>query len=118
PGETKDKTSNIITQSTSTDGSLTWSPWRILLDLGDLKPCEPAVIRSPDGRQLLCLLRENFKHVSLFITSDDEGQTWSEAKPLPEGLYGDRHMPRYAPDGRLVVCFRDTGRASVTKTHF
>lgn len=118
PGETKDKTSNILTQSLSEDGGRTWSPWRVILDLGELKPCEPALVRSPNGKQLLCLIRENVKHVALGMVGDDEGQTWSEAKPLPEGLFGDRHMARYAADGRLVVCFRDTGKASPTKTHF
>jgi hypothetical protein len=118
PGETKDPRSNVVAQSESSDGGLTWSPWRILLDLGDLKPCEPAVVRSPDGGQLLCLLRENHKRIALFMTSDDEGRTWSEAKPLPPGLFGDRHMAQYALDGRLVVCFRDTGQASPTKDHF
>lgn len=118
PGETKDKTSNIIAQSLSTDGGLTWSPWRIVLDLGELKPCEPALVRSPDGKQLLCLLRENATHVAQFMTSDDEGATWSESRRLPAGLFGDRHMPHYAPDGRLVVCFRDTGKSSPTKNHF
>jgi hypothetical protein len=119
PGETKDKKSNIITQSESTDGGLTWSPWRILVDLGDLKPCEPEVVRSPDGKQLLCLIRENVRtEPAHFITSDDEGRTWSAVKPLPEGLFGDRHKAVYAPDGRLVICFRDTGRQSPTKDHF
>jgi flavin-dependent dehydrogenase len=118
PGEAKDTKSNIITQSESTDGGLTWSPWRVLLDLGELKPCEPAIVRSPDGKQLLCLLRENTRRIALFMTSDDEGLTWSAAKPLPAGLFGDRHMPHYAPDGRLVVCFRDTGAGSPTKSHF
>lgn len=119
PGETKDKVSNIVTQSESTDGGLTWSPWRVLVDLGDLKPCEPEVIRSPDRKQLLCLMRENVRtHPAHFITSDDEGRTWSAVKSLPPGLHGDRHKAVYASDGRLVVCFRDTGRASPTKDHF
>ncbi len=118
PGETKDKKSNILTQAISEDGGLTWTPWKIVLDLGDLKPCEPQVVRSPDGKQLLCLIRENEKHIALFMTSDDEGRTWSEAKPLPAGLHGDRHMARYAEDGRLVICFRDTGVKSRTRLHF
>jgi len=118
PGETKDPRSNVVAQSESTDGGMTWSPWRILLDLGDLKPCEPAVVRSPDGGQLLCLLRENHRRIALFMTSNDEGRTWSEAKPLPPGLFGDRHIAQYADDGRLVVCFRDTGQASSTRSHF
>ncbi|MDI1314556.1 FAD-dependent oxidoreductase [Prosthecobacter sp.] len=119
PGETKDLKSNVVTQSESTDGGLTWSPWRVLVDLGDLKPCEPEVLRSPDGKQLLCLIRENIRtHPAHFITSDDEGKSWSAVKALPPGLHGDRHKAVYAPDGRLVVCFRDTGAKSPTKNHF
>ncbi|MBI5817964.1 MAG: FAD-dependent oxidoreductase [Verrucomicrobia bacterium] len=118
PGEAKDKLSNIVAQSLSEDGGLTWTAWRIVLDLGELKPCEPALVRSPDGKQLLCLLRENKERIALYMTSDDEGRTWSKAKPLPAGLHGDRHMARYAADGRLVVCFRDTGKNSPTKNHF
>lgn len=119
PGETKDPKSNVVAQSLSEDGGLTWSPWRIVLDIPELKPCEPWIVRSPDGKQLLCLMRENTRTVgSLFMTSDDEGQTWSAHKTLPPGLHGDRHVARYAPGGRLVVCFRDTGRASPFKNHF
>ena len=119
PGETKDTKSNIVTQSESTDGGLTWSPWRVLVDLGDLKPCEPEVVRSPDGKQLLCMMRENVRsEPAHFITSDDEGKTWSDVKALPQGLHGDRHKAVYAKDGRLVVCFRDMGKSSPTKAHF
>ena len=122
PGETKDPKSNIVTQSESTDGGLTWSPWRVLVDLGDLgdlKPCEPEVLRSPDGKQLLCLIRENVRtEPAHYITSEDEGKTWSEAKALPPGLHGDRHKAVYAPDGRLVIVFRDMGRESPAQTHF
>ena len=119
PGETKDKKSNVVTQSESTDGGLTWSPWRILVDLGVLVPCEPEVVRSPDGKQLLCLMRENIRtEPAHFITSDDEGKTWSEVKALPPGLHGDRHKAVYAKDGRLVIAFRDTGIQSPTRNHF
>lgn len=119
PGETKNKKSNIIAQSESTDGGLTWSAWRIILDLGDLNPCEPAMLRSPDGRQMLCLLRENDRKApGHFMTSDDEGRTWTKDKPLPPGLWGDRHMPHYSADGRLVACFRDMGPDQNTHGHF
>lgn len=119
PGETKDPRSNIIAQSESTDGGFTWTPWRILLDLGDMKPCEPELIRSPDGKQLLCLLRENVRtEPARYLVSDDEARTWSEHRALPPGLHGDRHKHVYLPDGRLVIVFRDMGRTSPTKTHF
>lgn len=120
PGETKEARSNVIAQSTSSDGGLTWTPWRVILDLPGLKPCEPWIVRSPNGRQLLVLLRENQQRVAQYISSDDEGRTWSAARPLPPGLFGDRHVARYAPDGRLVAVFRDTGGAygSPTSTHF
>jgi 2-polyprenyl-6-methoxyphenol hydroxylase-like FAD-dependent oxidoreductase len=119
PGETREPRSNIITQSESTDGGLTWSPWRILLDLGDMKPCEPELVRSPDGKQLLCLIRENVRtEPARYMTSDDEGRTWSEHRALPPGLHGDRHKHIYLPDGRLVIAFRDMGKDSPTRNHF
>lgn len=110
--------SNVVAQSISDDGGFTWSKWRIVLNLPGLQPCEPELVRSPSGKQLLCLMRENVKHVSLYMTSDDEGKNWSLAHPLPAGLFGDRHQAAYAPDGRLVVVFRDTGKKSSTKGHF
>ena len=118
PGEKKEDRSNVVVQSLSTDGGLTWSPWKVVLDLPGLKPCEPCLVRSPDGRELLCLIRENVKRVALMMTSTDEGRTWTPAKPLPAGLHGDRHMAKYLPDGRLVICFRDTGNGSPTRNHF
>ncbi len=118
PGETVEQRSNVLAQAVSTDGGLTWTPWRVIVDLPGLKPCEPLVVRSPDGRQLLCLMRENQQRVALFMTSTDEGRTWSATRPLPPGLFGDRHQASYAADGRLVVVMRDTGPGSPTSTHF
>ena len=64
-------------------------------------------------------MRENIRtEPAHFITSDDEGKTWSPVKSLPPGLHGDRHKAVYAKDGRLVVCFRDMGKDSPTRTHF
>lgn len=118
PGETKEKRSNVVAQSWSDDGGSSWTPLRIVADLPGLVPCEPAVIRSPDGKQLLCLMRENALRRSLYMTSDDEGRTWSQVKPAPIGLAGDRHVAKYSADGRLVICFRDRAAQSGTVNHF
>lgn len=118
PGEVTEKASNVVAQSHSSDGGKTWSTFRVVADRGGLKLCEPFVIRSPNGRQLLCLMRENVKRTSYYMTSDDEGSTWSQIKPLPIGLAGDRHVAVYAPDGRLVVCFRDRALQSGMYGHF
>ncbi|MDH3710760.1 MAG: glycoside hydrolase, partial [Cyclobacteriaceae bacterium] len=60
------------------------------------------------GNQLAMLLRENSRRDnSQIIFSNDEGQTWSKPKSLPNELTGDRHVLKYAPDGRLLVVFRD-----------
>lgn len=115
----KDEKENLIGQSISTDGGFTWSPWEIVLKIPGLSPSEPGIIRSPDGKQLLCLLRENARKLgALYMTSNDEGKHWSAAKETIPGLYGDRHQPRYAKDGRLVITFRDVGPLSPTKDHF
>lgn len=118
PGETKEKRSNVVTRSYSSDGGFTWSSWEIVLDSTGFKPCEPELIRSPDGKELLCLLRENQQRRSWYMRSKNEGKTWSAPKLLPETLFGDRHQAKYSRDGRLVIVFRDTGKDSPARNHF
>ncbi|MFQ5810826.1 MAG: exo-alpha-sialidase, partial [Armatimonadota bacterium] len=116
-----DPRSNNIIQSISSDGGLTWSPPTVVLDMPGFQPAEPAIVRSPHGRQLLCLMRENSRKLnSLTMVSDDEGETWSAPQELPAALTGDRHVARYAPDGRLVVAFRDmdVSGLSPSRNHF
>ncbi len=103
-------------QTFSHDGGMTWSVPEKIYANDKIHLCEPGVIRSPDGKQLAALLREN-KRVrnSHVIFSNDEGKTWTEPKELPGSLTGDRHTGRYSPDGRLLVSFRDTTLESPTK---
>lgn len=114
-----DKWSNNIIQSISHDGGLTWTKPRVVLDMPGYKPCEPALVRSPDGSLLVSVLRENSRKLnSLIIRSSDNGETWSEPEELPSALTGDRHVFRYSPDGRLVGVFRDRDKNSSTYGHF
>lgn len=92
----------------SYDGGLTWSYPEPILSRRDMNLCEPGIIRSPNGKQLAVLLRENSRSTnSQIIFSKDEGKTWSDPKPLPNELTGDRHVLKYTPDGRLLAVFRD-----------
>lgn len=103
-------------KTTSVDGGLTWSDPIGITTSAEKQICEPGVVRSPDGTQLACLLRENSRrHNSQIIFSNDEGATWSEPRALPDSLNGDRHVGVYAHDGRLFISFRrhmPTGRQS------
>ena len=102
-------------QVRSEDGGLTWSQPRVLGSDSAIHLCEPGAVRSPDGRTLVLLLRENRRKLnSHFIVSTDEGATWSDPKELPLSLTGDRHTAKYARDGRLVISFRDTAKGSPT----
>ncbi len=92
----------------SNDGGLTWSFPEVITKSREIHICEPGIIRSPDGNQIAVLLRENSRRDnSQVIFSNDEGQTWTNPKPLSNELTGDRHVLKYAPDGRLLVVFRD-----------
>jgi hypothetical protein len=103
-------------QVESRDGGLTWNEPRQIAESSALRLCEPGVVRSPDGRQLALLLREESREQpSQIIFSGDEGRTWSAPRAMPPTLTGDRHTAKYAPDGRLFVSFRDTNRASATQ---
>ena len=100
----------------SKDGGLTWSVPVPIAMLPDASLCEPGALRSPDGKQIAVLLRENSrKYNSFVIFSDDEGLSWTEPKELPAALTGDRHTAKYGPDGRLFISFRDTTHVSPTK---
>ncbi len=97
----------------SRDGGLTWSYPEVIHRSREKHICEPGVIRSPDGNRLAVLLRENSRRDnSQIIFSEDEGETWTVPRPLPNSLTGDRHVLRYAPDGRIVAFFRDVSPSS------
>lgn len=91
----------------SKDGGLTWSYPEAVFQSSEIHLCEPGCIRSPDGKHLAVLLRENARRKnSHVIFSDDEGQSWSTPRELPLSLTGDRHTGKYASDGRLFISFR------------
>lgn len=105
-----------VLSSRSRDGGITWGRPEQVATLPDVQLCEPGAVRSPDGTVLALLLRENSRARNSFVVSSrDEGATWSAPRELPGALTGDRHVARYAPDGRLVISFRDTTRDSPTQ---
>jgi len=106
-GGTRTKSMQLY-QTISKDGGLTWGEPRLLFSSESVHLCEPGVVRSPDGRQLAMLLRENTRtRRSHVMFSNDEAATWSEPRELPLSQTGDRHTAKYAPDGRLFISFRD-----------
>lgn len=97
-----------VYQSRSRDGGVTWSFPETMVSRADMHLCEPGVFRSPDGKSLAMLLRENSrKFNSQVMFSHDEGRTWTLPRALPRTLTGDRHVAKVAPDGRIVVSYRD-----------
>ncbi|HEC02403.1 MAG TPA: exo-alpha-sialidase, partial [Phycisphaerales bacterium] len=114
-GEGK-RTKFQVFKTISSDGGLTWSAPEVIAEHPSAHLCEPGAVRSPDGRQIALLLRENSRtHNSFVIFSNDEAKTWTEPVELPGALTGDRHTCRYAPDGRLFITFRDMTHESPTR---
>ncbi|MDB2525336.1 glycoside hydrolase [Mariniblastus sp.] len=106
PAKNKTRTFDLY-KTFSTDGGLTWSFPKSVYRSSDVHLCEPGCIRSPDGKKLAVLLRENARRKnSHIIFSEDEGKTWSKPRDLPLALTGDRHTGKYGADGRLFVSFR------------
>jgi hypothetical protein len=100
----------------STDGGISWSDPISLNRSEDVHLCEPGLVRSPDGQEIALLLRENRRRRNAHIMfSGDEGRNWLGPDELPGALTGDRHVAKYAPDGRLFVTFRDTALDSPTR---
>jgi hypothetical protein len=106
----------VVYKTLSHDGGLHWDPPLAIASRPDIDLCEPGLLRSPDGKRLVVLLRENRRaQPSHVITSDDEGVTWSTPRPLTLALTGDRHVATYLGDGRLFITFRDMAADSPTK---
>lgn len=105
-----------VFKTLSRDGGLTWGDPEVVTEHPDADLCEPGAIRSPDGRTIALLLRENSRtHNSFVVFSTDEGETWTEPRGVPAALTGDRHTAKYGADGRLFVSFRDMAEGSPTK---
>jgi hypothetical protein len=105
-----------VYKTISVDGGVTWGAPTAIARHPEAHLCEPGIIRSPDGRQLAMLLRENSRKLNSFVAfSNDEGKSWSEPRELPGSLTGDRHQGKYLKDGRLFVSFRDTTHESPTR---
>ncbi|MGC8885820.1 MAG: sialidase family protein [Verrucomicrobiia bacterium] len=98
----------------SYDGGLSWSKPEIIFQSSQIHLCEPGAIRSPDGKEIAVLLRENARRKnSHIIFSTDEGKTFTQPAELPSILTGDRHTAKYAPDGRLLISFRKKSPAKI-----
>ena len=105
-----------VYKTLSFDGGLTWDAPEIIAFDPEVHLCEPGLIRSPDGKQLAVLLRENSRTRNSYIMfSNDEGETWTTPREVPGALTGDRHTGRYVPDGRLFISFRDMAHESPTR---
>ena len=97
----------ILYKVFSEDGGLTWGQPEPVFQSDAVNLCEPGFIRSPDGKEIAVLLRENARvKNSHIIFSRDEGRTWTAPRELPDSLNGDRHTGKYTADGRLFISFR------------
>ena len=104
-----------VWMSVTADGGFTWSPARIVAHAENRNLCEPFALRSPDGKEICLLMREN-RHVSrsMMCFSSDEGRSWSAPEETPWGLSGDRHQGILLPDRRCLLAFRDRAPGSST----
>ncbi len=98
----------------STDGGLSWAKPEAIFQSSEIHLCEPGAVKSPDGKEIAVLLRENSRRKNSHIVfSTDEGKTFTPPQEITSVLTGDRHAAKYAPDGRLLVSFRKKSPAKI-----
>lgn len=110
--EGRDRSPLTVWKSRTKDGGFTWERPEMICDVPGRDPCEPALLRSPDGKELCCLMRSNKgKGRSLMMFSRDEGRSWTPAVDASAGLSGHRHVAARLKDGRYFVAFRSFARS-------
>lgn len=108
-----------VWMSVSADGGFTWGPMVTVAHAEKRNLCEPCCIRSPDGKSLALIMRENrHKGCSMMCFSSDEGKTWTKPVDTAPELTGDRHEAVMLPDGRYVIAFRDQMVGSKTRGQY
>lgn len=121
PERAKDRPSDdqAVWMAVSNDGGRTYGKMRIVMQAEGRNLCEPCCLRSPDGRALVLIAREN-RHTgrSMMAFSRDEGRTWTAPVDTPWALTGDRHEGVLLPDGRYVIAFRDQAVGSPTRGQY
>lgn len=114
-GVTLDAPRFIVFKCLSKDGGLSWSAPVKVAQHAAADLAEPFAIRSPDGKEISLVMRENRRQRgSALCSSKDEGVTWTDAHEIRLAVTGDRHVARYGPDGRLLIAFRDMAGGSPT----
>ena len=97
--------------SLSHDGGLTWEKPFVLAEMDGHSFLLPTLFRSPDGKELCCLVTDcKGKEATAWASfSADEGKTWSELAKTCAGLAGAEHSVCALPDGRVVAAFSRGG---------
>ncbi len=109
----------VVWMAISKDGGRTYGEMRLVMQAENRNLCEPCCLRSPDGRSLVLIARENrHKGRSMMAFSHDEGRTWTTPVDTPWALTGDRHEGVLLPDGRYVIAFRDQAVGSPTRGQY
>lgn len=105
-----------VFKTLSMDNGSTWGAPIPIARHPEAHLCEPGLVRSPNGKQIAMLLRENSRRFESFVMfSNDEAGTWTEPRQAHPALTGDRHTAIYTKNGKLFVTFRDTGHNTPTK---
>ncbi len=79
----------------STDGGLTWSFPEAVYQSSEVHLCEPGCIRSPDGKTLAVLLRENARRKN-FGTQTSRSTCWDCGR-TNAGTFASASGPRFPP---------------------
>ncbi|MEO8496511.1 MAG: sialidase family protein [Planctomycetota bacterium] len=103
-GERKTPVEFRLYKTFSKDGGLTWSEPEMVQKDTAVHLCEPGLIRSPDGKQMAVLLRENSRRRNSYVIfSDDEGQYRVRLMDNHKGADCAYPAVEILPDGTIVT---------------
>ncbi len=107
-GKDKDFSEQQVKFTKSTDGGITWSPWRNIHTDSDHTQSRPVIALTDDGRLHVLMYSNDGESQQIWHSiSTDEGLSWTEWENISNSTFDSRHVDVVTVENRLHAVWRE-----------
>lgn len=107
-GKDKDFSEQQVKFTKSTDGGITWLPWKNIHTASDHTQSRPIIVLTADGSLHVLMYSNDGDNQQIWYSkSSDEGLTWTEWKNISNSVFDSRHVDVVAVENKLYAVWRE-----------